>query len=75
MKYNSGTAYRAMLKLFADAKKEMDKEKKKTPCLRCKDTREIWVWQDTSESKKVKVDCTMCTVQRPPEELRNLGIL
>ncbi len=37
--YNSGTAYRAMLKLFREAKKEMAEEKyipKPDPdCLRC----------------------------------------
>ena len=74
MNYNSGTAYRAMLKLFADAKVEMDKEKK-TPCVRCGDTREIWVWKDTSETEKIRVDCTLCSEQRPPQELRDLGII
>ena len=59
--YNSGTAYRAMLKLFREAKEEMKKE--------------VWVWKDTSESEKIRVDCPMCTVQRPPQELRDLGII
>ncbi len=38
--YNSGTAYRAMLKLFREARKEMEEEKfipKRPSCLRCKD--------------------------------------
>ena len=33
------------------------------------------IWKDTSETERIRVDCTMCTKQRPPEELRNLGIL
>jgi Zn finger protein HypA/HybF involved in hydrogenase expression len=47
----------------------------KHSCLRCQDLREVWVWKDTSETEKVKVDCPMCTVQRPPQELRDLGII
>jgi Zn finger protein HypA/HybF involved in hydrogenase expression len=74
-KYNSGGAYKAMLKLFREAKLDMDKDKEKTSCLRCNDTREIWVWKDTSESEKIKVDCPMCSAQRSPEELRELGII
>ena len=77
--YNSGSAYRAMLKLFREAKIDMEKEKYKPrpehQCLRCKDLREVWVWKDTSESEKIRVDCPMCTVQRPPQELRDLGII
>jgi hypothetical protein len=49
--------------------------KPKHQCLRCKDLREVWVWKDTSESEKIRVDCPMCTVQRPPQELRDLGII
>jgi len=79
MKYNSGIAYKAMLKLFREAKIEMNNEKyinkPEHSCLRCKDLREVWVWKDTSESEKIRVDCPMCTVQRPPEELRKLGII
>ena len=74
-KYNSGGAYKAMLKLFREAKLDMDKDKEKTSCLRCNDTREIWVWKDTSETEKIKVDCPMCSVQRPPEELRAEGLI
>ena len=77
--YNSGGAYKAMLKLFRDHKLEMEKEKyipkPEHSCLRCEDLREVWVWKDTSESKKIRVDCPMCTVQRPPQELRDLGII
>jgi len=77
--YNGGTAYRAMLKLFRDAKLEMEKEKyipkPEHSCLRCKDIREVWVWKDTSESSKIRVDCPMCSVQRPPQELRDLGVI
>ena len=53
----------------------MDKDREKTSCLRCRDTREVWVWKDTSESEKIKVDCPMCSVQRPPEELRAEGLI
>ena len=77
--YNSGTAYRAMLKLFTETKQEMKKDvnipKPEHQCLRCKDLREVWVWKDTSETEKVRVDCPMCTIQRPPQELRDLGII
>ena len=77
--YNSGTAYRAMLKLFREAKEEMKKDvympKPEHQCMRCSDLREVWVWKDTSESEKIRVDCPMCTVQRPPQELRDLGII
>ena len=76
--YNSGGAYKAMLKLFA-ANLEMEKEKyipkPEHQCLRCKDLREVWVWKDTSESEKIRVDCPMCCKQRPPQELRELGII
>jgi hypothetical protein len=77
--YKCGGAYRAMLKIFREAKKEMEKEKyipkPKHQCLRCQDLREVWVWKDTSETEKIRVDCPMCTVQRPPQELRDLGII
>ena len=79
--YNSGGAYKAMLKIFRKAKLEMEKEKEKYKskpehqCMRCKDLREVWVWKDTSESEKIRVDCPMCTIQRPPQELRDLGII
>ena len=56
--YNSGGAYKAMLKLF-EAKLEMEKEKyipkPEHQCLRCKDEREVWVWKDTSESEKSRI--------------------
>ena len=62
-------AYRAMLKIFREAKIEMEKEKyipkPKHDCLRCGDQREIWVWKDTTETEKIRVDCPMCSVQRP----------
>jgi Zn finger protein HypA/HybF involved in hydrogenase expression len=74
-KYNSGAAYKAMLKLFREAKLDMDKDRENTTCLRCNDTREFWVWKDTSETEKIKVDCPMCSVQRPPEELRAKGLI
>ncbi len=73
--YRSGGAYRAMLKLFREAKLDMEKKNKNTPCLRCNDTREVWVWKDTAESEKIKVDCPLCSKQRPPQELRDLGII
>ena len=76
--YNSGTAYRAMLKLFREARKEMAEEKfiqKRPSCLRCYDRREVWVWKDTTETQKIKVDCPMCSPQRPPQELRDLGVI
>ena len=44
-------------------------------CLRCKDKREIWVYKDTSEGNMIRVDCPMCSPQRPPEELRNNGLI
>ena len=79
MIYNSGTAYIAMIKLFREAKLEMEKEKHiskpKHSCLRCRDIREVWVWKDTSESSKIRVDCPMCSVQQPPQELRDLGVI
>ena len=77
--YKCGGAYRAMLKIFREAKEEMEREKyipkPKHQCLRCQDLREVWVWKDTSETEKIRVDCPMCTVQRPPQELRDLGII
>jgi len=73
--YRCGGAYRAMLKLFREAKLDMENKNKNTPCLRCKDTREVWVWKDTAESEKIKVDCPLCSKQRPPQELRDLGII
>ena len=52
------------------------KYKPKQPgCLRCYDDRVVWVWKDTTETEKIRVDCPMCSPQRPPEELRNLGII
>ena len=47
----------------------------KNVCMRCKDLREIWVYKDTEESTRLKVDCQMCSEQRPPQELRNLGLI
>ena len=47
----------------------------KDVCMRCKGLREIWVYKDTEESTKLKVDCPMCSEQRPPQELRNLGLI
>jgi len=44
-------------------------------CLRCRGLREVWVWKDTSETEKIRIDCPMCSPQRPPEELRDLGII
>ena len=46
---------------------------KRPSCLRCYDRREVWVWKDTTETQKIKVDCPMCSPQRPPEELRESG--
>ena len=50
--YRCGGAYRAMLKLFREAKVEMEKEKyipkPEHQCLRCQDLKEVWVWKDTS---------------------------
>ena len=52
------------------------KYKPKQPsCLRCYDDRVIWVWKDTTETEKIRVDCPMCSPQRPPEELRKEGII
>ena len=77
--YRCGGAYRAMLKLFREAKVEMEKEKyipkPEHQCLRCQDLKEVWVWNDTSETEKIRVDCPMCSPQRPPEELRELGLI
>ena len=50
-------------------------EDRKTSCMRCKDKREIYVYKDTSEGTAVRVDCPMCSPQRPPEELRNSGLI
>ena len=44
-------------------------------CLRCKDKREIWVYKDTAEGNMIRVDCPMGSPQRPPEELRNNGLI
>ena len=33
----------------------------KNVCMRCKDLREIWVYKDTEESTRLKVDCPMCS--------------
>ncbi len=48
---------------------------KNIDCLRCRGLREVWVWKDTSESEKIRIDCPMCSAQRPPQELRELGII
>ena len=50
-------------------------EDRKTSCMRCKDKREIYVYKDTSEGTAVRVDCPMCSPQRPPEELRRDGLI
>ena len=50
-------------------------EDRKTSCMRCKDKREIYVYKDTSEGTAIRVDCPMCSPQRPPEELRNDGLI
>ena len=50
-------------------------DERKTSCLRCKDKREIYVYKDTTERTAVRVDCPMCSPQRPPEELRKNGII
>lgn len=47
----------------------------KNVCMRCKGLREIWVYKDTEESTRLKVDCPMCSEQRPPQELRNPGLI
>ena len=76
--YRCGGAYRAMLKIFREAKLQMEKKyipKPEHQCLRCQDLREVWVWKDTSETEKIRVDCPMCSPQRPPQELRELGII
>ena len=77
--YRCGGAYRAMLKLFREAKVKMEKEKNipkpEHQCLRCQDLKEVWVWKDTSETEKIRVDCPMCSPQRPPEELRQQGLI
>jgi phage FluMu protein Com len=33
----------------------------KNVCMRCKGLREIWVYKDTEESTRLKVDCPMCS--------------
>ena len=48
---------------------------RKTTCMRCKDTRMIYVYKDQSESGMVRVYCPMCSPQRPPEELRTDGLI
>ena len=50
-------------------------DERNTSCLRCKDKREIWVYKDTSEGNMIRVDCPMCSPQRPPEELRRDGLI
>ena len=51
-------------------------EDRKTSCMRCKDSRVIYVYKNQSESSGViRVDCPMCSPQRPPEELRKDGLL
>ena len=76
--YRCGGAYRAMLKIFREAKLQMEKKyipKPEHDCLRCGDQREIWGRKETSETEKIRVDCPMCSVQRPPQQLRDLGII
>ena len=49
---------------------------RKTSCMRCRDKRVIYVYKDQSESSgMIRVDCPMCSPQRPPEELRKDGII
>ena len=50
-------------------------DERNTSCMRCKDKREIYVQKDTSEGTAVRVDCPMCSPQRPPEELRRDGLI
>ena len=50
-------------------------DERNTSCMRCKDKREIYVYKDTSEGTAVRVDCPMCSPQRPLEELRKNGII
>ena len=55
--------------------KYISTEEKNTSCMRCSDKRYIYVYKDTSEGNMVRVDCPMCSPQRPPEELRNDGLI
>lgn len=50
-------------------------EDRKTSCMRCNDKRIIYVYKDRSESNMVRVDCPMCSPQRPPDELRTDGLI
>ena len=50
-------------------------DERNTSCMRCKDSRVIYVYKDTSEGTAIRQDCPMCSPQRPPEELRNDGLI
>ena len=56
-------------------KKYVPVDDRNTACMRCKDTRVIYVYKDTSEGTATRVDCPMCSPQRPPEELRRDGLI
>jgi|TARA_R100001086_G_scaffold187772_2_gene105834 hypothetical protein len=56
-------------------KKYVPVDDRKTSCMRCRDTRVIYVYKDTSEGTTTRVDCPMCSPQRPPAELRNDGLI
>ena len=58
-----------------EAKKYIPIDERNTSCLRCNDKRAIYVYKDTSEGTAVRVDCPMCSPQRPPEELRSDGLI
>ena len=64
------------LKKGKEVKRYIPIDERGTSCLRCKDKRTIYVYKDNTESSGiVKVDCPMCSVQRPPEELRAEGLI
>ena len=63
------------LKKGKQIKRYVPIDERKTSCMRCKDKRYIYVYKDTSEGTAIRVDCPMCSLQRPPEELRKDGLI
>tara|TARA_Y100000361_G_C11039452_1_gene279115 strand:+ start:422 stop:664 length:243 start_codon:yes stop_codon:yes gene_type:complete len=63
------------IKKGQETKKYIPLEDRNTSCLRCRDKRFIYVYKDTTEGTAVRVDCPMCSPQRPPDELRKDGMI
>ena len=63
------------IKKGQETKKYIPLKDRNTSCLRCRDKRFIYVYKDTTEGTAVRVDCPMCSPQRPPDELRKDGMI